>query len=138
MKRRAIIFWQEHANLTKGCLLFLFFGFCYFLIVAFTPLRLPCPFHLVTGLHCPGCGISRFFLELLHFHPVSALRQNLAVGVLLSLWTVVFFVEFFFNPRALDRGRKLPDLLIWLSVIFLVLFGIVRNLPGMEWLLPTL
>ncbi len=138
MKKRIHIFYQEHRDLVRTGLGFLVAGFLYLILVLLTPFRIPCIFHLITGLSCPGCGISRFFTELAQLRILSAIRQNLAVAILLPLWGVVGLVEFWFNPKALAKGSRLVDILTWGSVVLLTVFGILRNLPGLEFLLPTL
>jgi hypothetical protein len=35
-----------------------------------------CPFHLMTGLHCPGCGSTRATHALLNADPLGSLRNN--------------------------------------------------------------
>src|SRR2546423_6342732 len=35
-----------------------------------------CPFRLITGLQCPGCGSTRAFYQLLHLHPIAAFKLN--------------------------------------------------------------
>src|ERR1041385_6710646 len=36
-----------------------------------------CPFHYLTGLHCPGCGTLRALHQLLHGNVAAALSLNL-------------------------------------------------------------
>ena len=36
-----------------------------------------CPFYLLTGLECPGCGSQRAIHSLLNGDPVSAMHYNL-------------------------------------------------------------
>ncbi len=63
-----------------------------------------CPFRLVTGLPCPGCGLTRAFAALAHGHLLQALSFN-AFGVPLFLLTVLAL------PIALAElllGRPLP------------------------------
>jgi uncharacterized membrane protein len=57
------------------------------------------------------------------------MEQNLAVGILLPLWIIVGVIEFFWNPKALSPGSKWNKALILGSLILLLLFGILRNLP---------
>ena len=136
MKKRALTFWREHRELTKLAIGFLIFGGLYYLLVRLTPLRIPCPIHFVTGLHCPGCGVSRFFMELAQLHFVEAAKQNLAVAVLLPIWGVAAAVEFIWNPKCLSEKGWAAKLLLWGSLAFLVCFGILRNLPQFSWLSP--
>src|SRR5947207_7054778 len=35
-----------------------------------------CPFRLLTGWQCPGCGSTRACYELLHLHPIAAFKLN--------------------------------------------------------------
>jgi hypothetical protein len=35
-----------------------------------------CPFKLITGLSCPGCGIQRAIHAILHGHVVEAIQYN--------------------------------------------------------------
>jgi len=51
-------------------------------VLALDPFRagLPdCPFHAVTGLHCPGCGSTRATYLLLHGDVAGALAMNALV-----------------------------------------------------------
>lgn len=137
MKEKACVFYREHKDIVIHGIVFLTVGIVYYLVVLLTPFGIPCPIHLVTGLSCPGCGVSRFFMELGKLNFIMAARQNLAVAILLPLWLIVGAVEFFFNPKALAKGSKLVNILTWGSVVILVVFGILRNIPGFEWLLPT-
>ena len=137
MKRRALTFYAEHKDLVQTGFFFLIFGLVYLVLVLLTPIRIPCMVHLITGLSCPGCGISRFFVELFHLRILSAFRQNLAVGILLPVWGVIAVIEFWFNPPALSGNSKLVQILTWGSLVIVVVFGILRNIPGFEFLLPT-
>ncbi len=136
MKRRANTFWLEHRaaiRLTVGCMIF---GALYCVFTLLTGIGIPCIFREITGLHCPGCGVSRFFLHLVRFDFIGAISQNLAIAILFPLWILVVMVEFFWNPTALQRGSRF-NLAMQLAVgILLIVFGILRNLPGFEFLLP--
>lgn len=137
MKQRALTFYREHRDIVHTGAVFLIAGTLYLLLVLLTPIRIPCWVHLITGLYCPGCGISRFFVELSQLHLLTAMRQNFAVAILLPLWCVIGVIEFIGNPKIFAKGSRLVDMLTWGSVVILVVFGILRNIPGFEFLQPT-
>jgi len=90
----------------------------------------PCPFHLLTGFYCPGCGSLRALHALLHGHVLVALDFN-PLMVLALPFLAYPFVSL--NLRAL-RGRGLPHVFwppwtIKLLFVLIVLFWIARNVP---------
>ena len=49
-----------------------------------------CPFYLLTGLKCPGCGTQRALHQLLHLHLDDACRYNaLMVASILVILIVI-------------------------------------------------
>lgn len=89
-----------------------------------------CAFYQLTGWQCPGCGGLRAMHQLLHGHLRTALQLNaLAVIALpLAAWGLW---------RELARGgMQLRARWLWLLGAMLLLFGIIRNLPGFGWLAP--
>lgn len=90
-----------------------------------------CPFRLLTGWNCPGCGGLRMVHDVLHGELAAALNDNamLLVGIpLLAGWVLL-------------RGRrgKWPMTLPAAATVMitLVAWTVVRNLPGFP-LVPTL
>jgi|GEM_PF-1135394 len=61
-------------------------------VVAFavTPFAIPCLFQLATRLPCPGCGLSRAFVLLLHLEFLAALSMNILLLPLLLLGGTYF------------------------------------------------
>lgn len=50
-----------------------------------------CPFHLMTGIPCPGCGISRAMILLSQFKIIESLKMNyLAIFLLLAMLIYLF------------------------------------------------
>ena len=81
---------RKAIRLPKGLLFASIAGGIYYLLIQFTPLRIPCFFRTVTGLQCPGCGVTHMILALLHldfptaFHASSTVLPALSVGRRLS------------------------------------------------------
>jgi len=98
-----------------------------------------CMFHSVTGLWCPGCGLTRGTHRLLRGDVVGAMELNVltplvVVAVALAWWH-------WFRRSTRRAGVPVPA---WLPTfaalalpILLVAFGIARNLPGLEVLAPA-
>lgn len=95
-----------------------------------------CQFHRLTGLNCPGCGMTRAFYSLLHGEFVTALRDN-ALFVIVPAMLAVRGGWFFWNKR---RGRKtgefFPARYFWLLLVAMLVFTVLRNLPAFAFLSP--
>src|SRR6476661_6052669 len=65
-----------------------------------------CPFRLMTGLPCPGCGLTRAWVFIAHGHLGDALAANPFVLVTMPAAIALVLVV----CLALVRRRPLPDL----------------------------
>ena len=97
-----------------------------------------CPWLVLTGTYCPGCGGLRAVNDLTRGDLAAAASSNLlfvaSLPVALALWGR-WFVDRWRGVRRVVSTR-------W-GVTFAVVFGllaavfwVVRNLPGLEWLAP--
>ena len=94
--------------------------------------RLPaCTFHQLTGLHCPGCGMTRAAHATLHGRIGEAFRFNPVGMILLPLACVGIGIEIL----GWVRGKPLPFRLnvgaggAWAIVWIVAGFWILRNIP---------
>lgn len=95
-----------------------------------------CLFHALTGLNCPGCGMTRALYALLHGNIRLALKDN-ALFVLALTAAAIWFTWFIFRklnhqPTTLNFSTKK----MWALLAVALIFAVVRNLPGFEWLSP--
>ena len=121
----------------KIALILLGLGLGYYIFTEITHLYIPCVFHIVTGLYCPGCGVTRFAVSLLHFDFRSAASQNLALAGLLPFW-LIYGAFYIFLPEKLGDRTKPFKILTIGSVVLLVVFGILRNIPFFSFLAPSI
>jgi len=90
----------------------------------------PCQFHLITGLHCPGCGTTRCLSAFVHGDFAQAAAYNVVSLFLMPAATAWLFFGWF----QVLRGRPFPVwfftplFLRWFVIMFLA-FGVLRNLP---------
>jgi hypothetical protein len=84
-----------------------------------------CPFFLLTGMQCPGCGTTRALHQLLHGNIEAAFRLNPMLFVLLAVALCAV--------PSIVRGRT-PQFLMqpwfaWGAFFVLTGYWIVRNTP---------
>lgn len=95
-----------------------------------------CPIHAVSGLYCPGCGTIRALHALVHGDLPMAFGHNVLVPPLLVALVVGIVVW----GRSRWRGTPLRlDPPTWLPLTagaLVLVFGLLRNVPGLEWLAP--
>ena len=128
---------QKHAKQWRCAGIMLGIGFAYYLLIQFTPFHLFCLFQRITKLACPGCGITHFLVRLLHFDIPGAVQENVAVAGLILLWGPLLFIRVIWHPKWLQKNGRFERILAYICVVLLLAFGILRNLPGMEFLLPS-
>lgn len=117
--------------------IFLGIGFAYYFLMQVTSFRIPCLFREVTTFACPGCGITHFFLRLMQLDISGAIQENVAVAALLLIWLPLLAIRMIWHPHWLRKNGTFEKILAFICIGLLLLFGIVRNLPGMEFLLPS-
>ena len=95
-----------------------------------------CLFHSLTGLNCPGCGMTRALYALLHGNFRMALKDN-ALFVLAFAVLILAGVRFLWL-KVNNRSATfiVPAKVLWLFLATTFVFAVIRNLPGFEWLSP--
>jgi Protein of unknown function (DUF2752) len=96
---------------------------------------LPCPLRSLTGLWCPGCGLTRATHQLLNGHVRQALRFNLLVvvvlGAIIAGWAAWMSVTL---GRPTAPWRRAPRWAVAAALVAMIGFGVVRNLPWVHGL----
>lgn len=117
--------------------LLLLAGALYVGLVRFTGRGLGCPIYAATGLYCPGCGVSRLFLSLLRLDFSRAFRANRLLFVTLPLMGALLGARVWRYVRRGSLETPRWEERTWLALAgAFVLFGILRNLPGLGFLAP--
>lgn len=89
-----------------------------------------CPLNQLTGLHCPGCGLSRGFHALFHGDIFGALGYNalIPVYVFIFVYIALTMILIVFKGRGLTTKMFHPKFICGFLIVSLV-FGVVRNFP---------
>ena len=89
-----------------------------------------CPFRLLTGMQCPGCGSTRAFFQLLHLHPLAAFKLNPLM--VLTLPFIVYGFLGFTRSAIMGRPQRrifVPPIYLWAWLVLLIFFWVFRNTP---------
>ena len=89
-----------------------------------------CPFRLLTGWQCPGCGSTRAFHQLLHGHLLAAFELNPLV--MLTLPFIVYGLIGFTRSAVTGQPQRrvfIPPFYLWAWLVLLIAFWIFRNTP---------
>lgn len=106
-------------------------GLLYATVICLTGYAVPCLFREVTGLLCPGCGITHMCLALMRLDFAEAWRANRFLFVLspaivgLILYNAICWIR-----TGSNCSQKGFSLIGKAFVVSLVIWGIVRNMLG--------
>ena len=111
-------------------------GALYAVFCSFTHCYIPCLFRAVTGLRCPGCGITHCLIALMHGDLREAFAQNQFVFCMLLPGLIYAASR---ARRYIVYGRRdcsrLENAGIILVAAAAILFGVWRNLEAFRSLL---
>jgi Protein of unknown function (DUF2752) len=99
-----------------------------------------CPWLVLTGTYCPGCGGLRAVHDLTHLHIVDALSSNAVVvmGCVLAVAGWAVWLGAAWRGRTGDWSRWVKPWMAYACVTALLLFSVLRNLPVGAWFAPDL
>lgn len=97
---------------------------------------IPCIIHKITGLYCPGCGITRMIISIFELDFYQAFRFNPFLFILLVV-TLLYQIIKLITKKLLTKSIRLNNNVYVSLLVLTILFGILRNLPQFSELIPT-
>lgn len=92
--------------------------------------RVPeCSVRRLTGLHCPGCGGTRCTGRLLEGDLAGAFAMNAAVVVIALSFAGLLLAGVWREWRGGSSPSRFLPAWAWSLAAFVLVFGLVRNLP---------
>ena len=99
---------------------------------------IPCIFHRITRLYCPGCGMTRAIFSLLNLDIKQAIRNNILVVIVIP-FIIIYIINYIYiwiNDLKKDPSKIFPKYIWYSLLIITILFGIIRNIKYFYWLNP--
>lgn len=100
-----------------------------------------CLLHEYTGLHCPGCGMTRATHAFFHGDLAAAFGFNPLGMILLPLALVALIPELIGWLRGTPPPWRMPlgKRGAWILVGLVIAFAVLRNIPvpPFQWLAPN-
>ena len=121
----------SHLHLRWAILIFIAAVLALFYMVnPTTSLFIPkCPFKLITGWQCAGCGFQRALHAVLHGHVAEAISYNLFLVYSLPYFLLILFTEYVARGTLQVRFRQWFEskIAISLYVTLFCVWTVVRN-----------
>lgn len=100
----------------------------YLIFVLCTGLGIPCVFHAITKLECPGCGVTRMLISIVKLDFVSAFWYNpflFITGPFLIAYLIACEVKFIKHG---NRNMGKWQIFMYVELALALLYGILRNI----------
>ncbi len=100
-----------------------------FVIPKFTSVHTGCIFNKITGLYCPGCGISRGLYSILRGDISRAIHYNLLLVTavpLSAIWCIVRII----TSESILNIKKYDNKVIAFFISIVLIFAVLRNIQS--------
>lgn len=104
-------------------------------IIIIDKINYQCPINKFLNIYCAGCGTTRMLKELMKGNIILALKYNIAMFILLLL-TIIFCIYDSIYYIKFGQFKIIKLKTIYIIVILLFAFMILRNIKGFEFLQP--
>lgn len=120
---------KKEINMNKNILPLTLIGIAIALWMFSGRLFLECPFHLLTGLDCPLCGLQRFLHAMLHMRMGDACHANAWLFVLMPYCLFLLLGEVFpkIEEWKLYRLCNLNATMLCM-LLLTIAWGVARNI----------
>ena len=123
-----------YAGRIRNVVIFILAGMVYAGIAVQFHVGIPCMFHAITGLQCPGCGITHMLIYMMQHDFKSAYESNQMLFVLQPV--IYYFV--LKNVIAYIKGdrvryQKADHFLLYLTIVLILVFFLIRSIVKFIW-----
>ena len=116
----------------KDIISFIILGILFVILFIQYNFRIPCIFHELTGLYCPGCGGTRMVISLIKLDVYQAFRYNMLLTI-----AIPFFIAHLVCKHIFKLKYRIPNFIWYILIVIVILYGVLRNIPYFSFLEPT-
>ena len=99
-------------------------GIGYLILIQTTTLRIPCLFRAYTGFKCPGCGVTRMCVAILHGDWRTAWKENSMLLILLpAILGYCMFQEVGYVVNGERKSGKIDNLFLGTIIGILLVYA---------------
>lgn len=112
----------------------------YFFFLKKHNFQIPCPIHSLFNIYCPGCGTTRMIESLLTLNIYQAFRYNPLIFISLP-FILLLSLDKYINWLKGSKScllYKITNKVWYVLLVVCLIYFIIRNLPGFEYLTPTI
>ena len=124
--------------LSNNFLLFcLLFSVLYLILARTFNIYLLCPFHEITGLYCPGCGVTRMIYSFYELNFYQAFRYNPLLFIF-SPFIIFLLINVIYSKIKKEKSiyEKIPHFVWTIFLVVLIMYWVLRNI--FPFLAPTM
>ena len=96
---------------------------------------IPCIFHKITHLYCPGCGLTRMILSIFKLNFYQAFRYNPLLFIMMP-FIITYEIIYYINWIQ-DKNFKISKKIWYTLLIITIIYTILRNINIFNYLAPT-
>lgn len=96
---------------------------------------IPCIFHKITNLYCPGCGATRMVISIINLNFYKAFKYNPFLFII-SPFLIFYFIKYYIYW--IQNKKYCVNKNIWnILLICAIVFTVLRNIPAFSFLAPN-
>lgn len=101
-------------------------------------ISVPCLFHKLTGLYCPGCGMTRAVYSFMELDFKNGFRNNFLLVLLIpvAVYYLIKYIYYFINGKVVNNGAFINQKVVAVLLVIAILFGFLRNFDYFSFLQP--
>ncbi len=109
---------------------FIVVGLGYYLFTSITKIGIPCMFETVTGMSCPGCGVTRSLSSIIEGDIAGAFQYNFGLMILSPIILVIIAYTWYMWMHDKAASNKVITIVTIVVLVLLIIWMVIRNIYG--------